>query len=60
MVVFGEGMPDPIFIDVGAERSIDLSCDPWAPKPGIAAFHFNDDFDEFWRRSLRPGFDVLA
>jgi len=37
--VFGEYTPDHIFIDVGAERSIELLCDPWAPKPGISAFH---------------------
>jgi hypothetical protein len=47
VVVLFKYAPDYIFIDVYAERFVDLLCDPTAAKAGIALFQFNDSLDEF-------------
>jgi len=38
----GKDAPHHIFINIGSKCFIDLLCDPWAAKPWIALFHFND------------------
>lgn len=45
----GEDAPHHIFIDIGSKRFIYLLRDPWAAKPWIALFHFDDRLDEFGR-----------
>ena len=46
-VMCGEDAPHHIFVDIGSKCFIDLLRDPWAAKPGIALFHFDDRLDEF-------------
>jgi hypothetical protein len=43
----GKDAPHHIFINIGSKCFIDLLCDPWAAKPWIALFHFNDCLDKF-------------
>ena len=54
-VVFGKYASDHVFIDVDAERFVDLLRDPGAAKLGITLFQFNNDTNEiirgaFWTR----------
>ncbi len=56
----GENTPHYIFIEVGFKRFVDLLRDPWAAKPWIALFHFDDRLDEFGRWAFGPGFSFAA
>ena len=56
----GEDAPQLIFIDIGSKRFIDLLRDPWAAKPWIALFHFDDCLDEFGRWAFGSGFSFTA
>ena len=47
VVVLFKHVPDHIFIDVYAERFVDLLCDPAAAKAGVPLFRFDDGVDEF-------------
>ena len=43
VVVLGQHASDHVFIDVDAERFVDLLRDPGAAKLGITSFQFNND-----------------
>jgi hypothetical protein len=59
-VMCGEDAPYHIFIDSGAKCFIDLLCDPWAAKPWIALFHFDDRPAEFGRWAFGARFSFTA
>jgi hypothetical protein len=59
-VMHGEDAPHHIFIDIGSKRFIYLLRDPWAAKPWIALFHFDDCLDEFGRWAFGSGFSFTA
>ena len=46
-VMRGEDAPHHVFIDMGSKRFIYLLRDPWATKPWVTLFHFDDGLDEF-------------
>ncbi len=56
----GEDAPHHIFVDIGSKCFIDLLRDPWAAKPWIALFHFDDRLDEFGRWAFGAGFSFTA
>ena len=58
--MFSEDTPCHILIDVGSKDFVDLLCDPWAAKPWVALFHFNDRLDEFGRWAFGAGFSFTA
>ena len=49
MVVLGQRASDHVFIDIYAERFVDLLCDPGEAKLGITLFQFNNDTNEIIR-----------
>jgi hypothetical protein len=56
--VLGEHASDHVFIDVGAERFVDLLRNSWAPEAGITSFQFNNDQNQIIRRAFRTRFCV--
>ena len=52
-VVFGQHASDHVFIDVDAERFVDLLCDSWASEAGITLFQFNNNTNEIIRGAFR-------
>ncbi len=59
-VMFSKDTSHNIFIDIGAERLIDLLRDPWATEVWIASFQFDDGLDEFGGRSLWSWFSFAV
>ena len=58
--MFSKDASHNIFIDIGAERLIDLLRDPWATEAWIASFQFDDGLDEFGGRSFWSWFSIAV
>ena len=56
----GKDAPHHIFVDIGSKCFIDLLCDPWAAKPWIALFYFNNRLDKFGRWAFGAGFSFAT
>ncbi len=51
--MIGKDTSYEIFINVSAERLVDLLRDPWTAEPWIASFTLDDGLDEFGGRTFR-------